>query len=310
MRSWRSLSILVFEQLFTVSAPASEFAAVNITPSPDTLIRFDTHSPATAFEKMAVLAGNFVRGLDLVSRTEGWYVCTSSSDGTPTGLFHLLNGVSTLVAPLPFNAGAPGGMTLDADNEALYVALDPPGSQAVTLYLVDFSGHFTEIGPITLAGASPEISGLAADPISGNLYAIDNTTDSLLLINPMTGAATRVGAGLGVPADAVGGADFDGNGVLVIATGIGSVYEVNTTNGVAGPLLGQLPFRTSSIAWIPCNNVCLGDLNADFFVNESDLGILLQAWQQTAVGDLDCDGATDETDLGILLQHWLTSCGE
>ncbi len=53
---------------------------------------------------------------------------------------------------------------------------------------------------------------------------------------------------------------------------------------------------------------CVGDLNGDGRVDESDLGLLLQAWQTSAGGDADGDGDTDESDLGILLQSWQQVC--
>lgn len=56
-----------------------------------------------------------------------------------------------------------------------------------------------------------------------------------------------------------------------------------------------------------CEPACAGDLNNDNRTNESDLGLLLQAWQSSAAGDLDNDQDTDESDLGILLTGW--GCG-
>ncbi|MFO0838631.1 MAG: hypothetical protein U1D55_08870 [Phycisphaerae bacterium] len=53
---------------------------------------------------------------------------------------------------------------------------------------------------------------------------------------------------------------------------------------------------------------CPGDLNGDGVIGESDLGLLLQAWQATAGGDVDGDGDTDESDLGLLLQNWRQAC--
>ncbi|MFO0838224.1 MAG: hypothetical protein U1D55_06820 [Phycisphaerae bacterium] len=49
---------------------------------------------------------------------------------------------------------------------------------------------------------------------------------------------------------------------------------------------------------------CVGDLNGDGRTDESDLGILLSAWQANGNGDLDGDGLTNESDLGILLADW------
>ncbi|MFO0838700.1 MAG: immunoglobulin domain-containing protein [Phycisphaerae bacterium] len=53
---------------------------------------------------------------------------------------------------------------------------------------------------------------------------------------------------------------------------------------------------------------CAGDLDQDCIVSESDLGILLGAWQAGAGGDLDGDGQTSEADLGILLGNWQNRC--
>jgi hypothetical protein len=46
---------------------------------------------------------------------------------------------------------------------------------------------------------------------------------------------------------------------------------------------------------------CPGDLDGDGDTDQSDLGILLAAFQINGNGDLDGDGDTDQSDLGILL---------
>jgi hypothetical protein len=54
-----------------------------------------------------------------------------------------------------------------------------------------------------------------------------------------------------------------------------------------------------------------GDLNGDWCVDQSDLGILLADWGCTdgdCLGDCDNDGDTDQADLGILLAHWGEGC--
>ncbi|MFO0838095.1 MAG: hypothetical protein U1D55_06165 [Phycisphaerae bacterium] len=48
----------------------------------------------------------------------------------------------------------------------------------------------------------------------------------------------------------------------------------------------------------------LGDFDHDGDVDESDLGILLSAWQSGPAGDIDGDGDTDEADLGVFLSNW------
>ena len=56
---------------------------------------------------------------------------------------------------------------------------------------------------------------------------------------------------------------------------------------------------------------CPGDLNKDWIVDHSDLGILLADWGCTGgdcPGDADADGDTDHSDLGLLLANWGEVC--
>ncbi|MCK4872660.1 MAG: hypothetical protein KAS72_08035 [Phycisphaerales bacterium] len=52
---------------------------------------------------------------------------------------------------------------------------------------------------------------------------------------------------------------------------------------------------------------CVGDLDGDGDTDQSDLGILLAAYNINSDGDLDGDGDTDQSDLGILLADY--NCG-
>ncbi len=53
---------------------------------------------------------------------------------------------------------------------------------------------------------------------------------------------------------------------------------------------------------------CPGDLDGDLDVDQSDLGILLGAYNLTGDGDLDGDGDTDQADLGVLLANYGLTC--
>ncbi len=95
-----------------------------------------------------------------------------------------------------------------------------------------------------------------------------------------------------------------------VPAGLIADYDVNarfydhpaTPNSGAGtpPIVDRGAFEFAA--------ACPGDLNFDRNVNESDLGILLSAWKESAAGDLDRDGHTRESDLGILLSAWQTNC--
>ncbi|MFG0252733.1 MAG: lectin like domain-containing protein, partial [Phycisphaerales bacterium JB038] len=53
---------------------------------------------------------------------------------------------------------------------------------------------------------------------------------------------------------------------------------------------------------------CPEDLDGDDFIGQSDLGILLAAYNLNDTGDIDGDGDTDQADLGALLSVYGTDC--
>ncbi|MBK9387821.1 MAG: DUF4394 domain-containing protein [Planctomycetes bacterium] len=234
--------------LCAVPASAGDFAAVNIGPTPDALHRFDTSSPAGA-SFLHPLSGNFIRGIELSGPDDGWYVASAPSGSTPTGFFWLDDGVSTLVAAVPFTTTSVGGMSFSFGEDFLWIVLDPPTGDD-TLYRIDFDGTWSAGTPLAYAsGAAISIGGLALDPSTGVLYAIDNGNDSLVTVDPLTGALTIVGA-LGVSWSGVGGLDFDENGVLYAGL-FTTIHTIDLATGAASASLGTLPFTTSSIAAIP-----------------------------------------------------------
>ncbi|MCK4873034.1 MAG: hypothetical protein KAS72_09945 [Phycisphaerales bacterium] len=55
-------------------------------------------------------------------------------------------------------------------------------------------------------------------------------------------------------------------------------------------------------------NDCPGDFDGDGYRGQSDLGILLAAYELTGAGDIDGDGDTDQADLGAFLAVYDTPC--
>jgi hypothetical protein len=55
---------------------------------------------------------------------------------------------------------------------------------------------------------------------------------------------------------------------------------------------------------VPDSCECVGDLDGDGDTDQSDLGILLQAFGKHDGGDINGDGVTDQSDLGILLANF------
>lgn len=249
-RSW----CLIFGLAAAASAPAAaaEFVAVDAASVFNTLRPFDTNNPFGARPPVAILEGTFNRGIDLTHGLNGYYISMMPQNGSPTGLYELRDGTPFKVGDVPFQTTALGGLTLSRNYDRLYAALVPPGKPC-TLFEIELSGEFHEIGPIIVAGSgSSTIAGLAVDPQNGTLYGLDNQSDALVTIDPNTGAARKVGDGLGVNAEFGGGMDFalDNTGLYMLTRGV-QIYHVNTSTGAAGPLLGSLPFGTEAIAAIP-----------------------------------------------------------
>ncbi len=61
----------------------------------------------------------------------------------------------------------------------------------------------------------------------------------------------------------------------------------------------------STMSW---GDLCPGDLNADWVVDQQDLGVLLGYYGWGDGGDVDGDGDTDQADLGLLLANYGEVC--
>ncbi|MFO0839763.1 MAG: hypothetical protein U1D55_14730 [Phycisphaerae bacterium] len=153
-------------------------------------------------------------------------------------------------------------------------------------------------------------SGAASDDVSlaapGRLRFEDQTPNRFCEFSCASAVAYQVSpfATLRTALDDTSVTDLNNTGVPATNIDGTGAWQWNVT------VAASQTVRLSSILSInlPATAPCPGDLNGDRVVNESDLGLLLQAWQQTAGGDADGDGDTDESDLGILLQNWQVQC--
>jgi hypothetical protein len=273
---------------------------------------------------LATLVGNYTRGIDLDSSTSGYLMHTAQLFGTPTGLYRFQNGVTTLIAQLPALTESDCGFTLTPDNSTIYYSLGLVRSDDL-LYRCSVAGVFTQVGPIHRQGsASSDVIGLAMSN-AGILYGLDTSDDSLLVIDPDTGAAARVGS-FGVPVGGDGELDFDASsGQLIMAAdqATSQIYSVNTTTGAA-TFVGELPFVTSAIAFagtVAAN--CPMDLDdgsgsgtTDGAVTIDDLLYFLGRFEAGSMSvDLDNgtgtgvgDGAVDVSDLVFFLTNFEQGC--
>lgn len=246
MRKMIACSVLA---LFVSAATAQEFVAVNISPSPDEIVKFDVETPGDSTFVQTVPA-NFIRGLEMDSETTGWFVASSSISGSPTGFYRIEDGGATQIAPIPFdNNSGSGGMTFGPGNQFLYYALNDGDTNS--LWQIDFAGNFTLIGQVSsTVDTDIDINGLAFDESTGSLFALDAQADALMRVDLETLEATPVG-NLGLSVSAIGGMDFalDDSGLFAAST-FGDFYRIDPVTG-QGTLLGDLGFNTSAIAAIP-----------------------------------------------------------
>ncbi len=268
----RAASVIAVAATAVSSVHATpDFVAVSNANFPiDTLVGFDSADPSKAdhASPLASLSGPFTRGLALTDFDTGWYIRTNVIDpaNDSAGLYRLSAGTSTLVAAQPFDlSNETGGLDFTADGSALWAVIDPgdPAGDDDELYRIDFDGTYTKIGEIAIAGAtgSLRISGIATDPATGDIIAIDGLRDQLYRINPATAQGTIIGS-LGINfSNLTSGMDFSSDGRLFAANntqGGAMLYELDLASGYVIASMGQFNFGVSSISAVPSPSVAGG----------------------------------------------------
>jgi hypothetical protein len=177
----------------------------------------------------------------------------------------------TVIASAPPRSGETwSGMSGTADG-TLYAASANCGSRS-TLYTINpATGAVTEIGEIT---GAPSIIDIAINA-NADMYGVDIVNDSLMQIDPATGAGTVVGS-LGVNANYAQGMDFEEeSGILYWAayTTQGELRIIDTSTGASasvgafpgGAEVDSLAFPTGGSADIPwlSEDPVTGTVNAD-----------------------------------------------
>ncbi len=179
--------------------------------------------------------------------------------------------VRTVIASAPPLSGEMWSGMSGAVDGTLYAASANCGSRS-TLYTINpATGAVTEIGEITGAPCIIDIA-INAD---GDMYGVDIVNDSLIQIDPATGAGTVVGS-LGVNANYAQGMDFEElTGILYWAayTTQGELRIIDTSTGAStsvgsfsgGAEVDALAFATSAALDIPwlSENPVTGTVNAD-----------------------------------------------
>jgi hypothetical protein len=137
--------------------------------------------------------------------------------------------------------GVPTGAALGANYNTGAVSNDGATyylyrSNDTVLNVVNLAAFTVSTVPLVTAGNVPttaNIADFAQRPQDGLLYTVDNGTDQLVRINPVTGVVTSTPFVGPPPASGVGygGAWFNDDGTLVVYANEGLVYTID----VAGP---------------------------------------------------------------------------
>lgn len=239
--------------LFVIGAGNTAFAqldwaVISTTGDPDPVTAFDLNNPGVSNVVIGNVDGNFNRGMDFYSYNAFYYYVSTDSLNQPgdRGLWRWDNNVNTQLFNTPFNDAGDGDATLNPAATRLYVTTDDGDATAGdSLYAFDnLNGAvtFTEIGETGLT----QLFGLAMNPITGVMYAVNGGDDSLYTLDPATAAPTLIGA-VGVPLGAIGGMDFSADGQTLVMSNAGALYKIDTTTGL-GTFIGDTTLNDSAIS--------------------------------------------------------------
>ncbi|MEM8835653.1 MAG: hypothetical protein AAGD00_07525 [Planctomycetota bacterium] len=237
--------------VLSVAGAASASVQGYIIPTggnPDPIFTFDLENPSS-LTQIGSAAGNFNRGMDINSPTNGFILQTSNALSNPDtrGLykFNPTDGsVAFLADPFGQDLAAGGDLTFDSTGSFLYA------TSGDDLWQIGFDGSGTLLGTIQVDGQDAgTIPGLTLDPATGALIGYRSTADDIITIDPNTLTGTVVGA-LGINAAAVGSLDATPDGRVVLSTNSsGDLWEVNTSTGAVGTLLGSTGENVSALAF-------------------------------------------------------------
>jgi len=228
----KRLCTLVLLGIGSAAAVAQDdWGIISTAGDPDPVNVFDLANPGVTTQ-IGTVDGNFNRGMDFDSRDSFYYYVSTDSLNDPgdRGLWYWNNNVNTQLFNTPFNDSGDGDATLSNDRTRFFVATDDgDATTGDSLYVFENLGgavSFTEIGETGLS----QVIGLAMDPVSGQLYGYDSSTESLYIID-QTDASPRLVGGSGQSFGAIGGMDFSGDGSILLLSVAGDLYTVDKDSG-------------------------------------------------------------------------------
>jgi len=194
-----------------------------------------------------------------------------------------------------------GGTMLGGKGRTADDAGAPKGNLSVVTPVLwgvkKFDGRVVRLAVLLQLGAQSDgtpmidLSGLSAGAISADDLVCINAGDGTIKLTDSASGAIVCGGGSGPVVL---------NAALVELPGVPQPVPPESYVN----LLQQLIAGDVQFAW-SCSESCDGDLDGDGIVGESDLEMLLAAWEsEIDFFDLDDDGELDGADVGVLLGNW------
>lgn len=190
----------------------------------------DLDNPATIISLADQTGQNFFSGGAWANNH--WYAAVYSDNNFIE--IDTLTGARTVIGPLGFGIY---GLAYDQTSDTLF------GTDGTSLYRINIAtGAATLIGSMGISGST--FINLACNGITGEMFSVNITDDTIYSINKTTGAATSVGA-IGFDASYAQGMEFHPDGTCFMAaynntTGSGELRTVDTSTG-ATTLVGAFP---------------------------------------------------------------------
>ncbi|HMQ14737.1 MAG TPA: hypothetical protein PKC49_02075 [Phycisphaerae bacterium] len=298
-------------------AQAGTVFALDLRANPNRLITFPSNAPALNVGPN-VTPDSFAMDFDATGTT--LYIITP---GTPAPYnVGTLNTTTGVVTPGPTITEASGtlagqtvtGLSYDPQTQNFYMTANSAAA-GNTIYTLNVQTGVATLGPTITGLVAGGIIIDIAISLEGQMYGHEIAADQLVKINKNDGVAQVLGS-TGQLANFAQGMDFDYDTNELYATvytggGTGVYAKFNLNTGLAEVIASTTAWNAEMEMAINSpvpSTPCPGDLNGDNVVDQSDLGILLAAFNVNGNGDLDGDGDTDQSDLGILLSHFGESC--
>ncbi|MFO0837366.1 MAG: choice-of-anchor X domain-containing protein [Phycisphaerae bacterium] len=179
-----------------------------------------------------------------------------------------------------------------------------PSVSADYVITVDDTTFFDSIAVVStgVCGAQTEITSGCGDEPQPIVMTVTLSAGTTYLIQIGDWGVSEGGGAFDFSIDAIGACCLGVNSTPPAAPRTCSPL----TSGACTTAGGR--YQGAGSVCTPGASCCPGDIDGDFDVDESDLGVLLGNWQTAQTpnsgGDLDGSGFVDEADLGILLGSW------